>query len=92
MQSISTDKFARQTEHSVLAVSRSRNTLTLYLKDQRYTFRERPTLLSGANQTMLVLTQHLKALQNAVAILNWAKLSGNVTCVQPEALSLSLFG
>ncbi len=26
-----------------------------------------------------MLTQHLKALQNAVAILNWAELSGNVT-------------
>ncbi|MCE2412868.1 DNA integrity scanning diadenylate cyclase DisA [Candidatus Poribacteria bacterium] len=73
------DKFARESEHSVLAVSRSRNTLTLYLKDQHYIFRERPTLLSGANQTMLVLTQHLKALQNAVAILNWSELSGNVT-------------
>ena len=75
----SADKFARQTEHIILAVSRSRNTLTLYLKDQHYIFRERPTLLSGANQTMLVLTQHLKALQNAVAILNWAELSGKVT-------------
>lgn len=73
------DKFARETGYIVLAVSRSRNTLTLYLKDQHYIFRERPTLLSGANQTMLVLTQHLKALQNAVAILNWAELSGNVT-------------
>lgn len=75
----SADKFARETGHIVLAVSRSRNTLTLYLKDQRYIFRERPTLFSGANQTMLVLTQYLKALQNAVAILNWAELSGNVT-------------
>ena len=75
----SADKFARETEHIVLAVSRSRNTLTLYLKDQHYIFRDRPTLLSGANQTMLVLTQHLKALKNAVATLNWAELSGNVT-------------
>ena len=75
----SADKFARQTEHIVLAVSRSRNTLTLYLKDQHYIFREGPTLLSGANQTMLVLTQYLKALQNAVTLLNWAELSGNVT-------------
>ncbi|MYC76355.1 hypothetical protein F4X10_11380 [Candidatus Poribacteria bacterium] len=38
----SADKFARQTEHIVLAVSRSRNTLTLYLKDQRYIFQEPP--------------------------------------------------
>lgn len=36
----SAEKFARQTEHIVLAVSRSRNTLTLYLKDQRYIFQE----------------------------------------------------
>ena len=38
----SADKFARETEHIVLAVSRSRNTLTLYLKDQRYIFQEHP--------------------------------------------------
>ena len=75
----SADKFAQETDHIVLAVSQSRNTLTLYLKDQRYIFRESPTLLSGANQTMFALTQHLKALQNAVAVLAWAELSGNVT-------------
>ena len=75
----SADKFAKQTEHIVLAVSESRKTLTLYLKSQRYIFRERPILLSGANQTMLALTQHVKAMQDAVTILNWAELSGNVT-------------
>ncbi len=77
----SADKFARETEHIVLAVSQSRNTLTLYLKNQHYIFRERTTLLSGANQTMLALTQHLKALQTAVTVLNWAELSGNVSLV-----------
>ena len=77
----SADKFARETEHIVLAVSQSRNTLTLYLKNQHYIFRERTTLLSGANQTMLALTQHLRALQNAVTVLNWAELSGNVSLV-----------
>lgn len=77
----SADKFARETEHIVLAVSQSRNTLTLYLKNQHYIFRERTTLLSGANQTMLALTQHLRALQNAVTILNWAELNGNVSLV-----------
>ena len=75
----SADKFAKQTDHIVLSVSQSRNTLTLYLKNQSYTFRERPVLLSGANQTMLVLTQHVKAMQDAVNMLNWAELSGNVT-------------
>ena len=75
----SADKFAKQTEHIVLSVSQSRNTLTLHLKSQRYIFRERPVLLSGANQTMLVLTQYVKAMQDAVNTLNWAELSGNVT-------------
>jgi diadenylate cyclase len=75
----SADKFAKQTEHVVLAVSQSRNTLTLYLKNQHYIFRERPVLLSGANQTMLALTQYVKAMQNAVTMLNWAELSGKVT-------------
>lgn len=75
----SADKFAKQTEHIVLAVSQSRNTLTLYLKSQRYIFPERPILLAGANQTMLALTQYVKAMQDAVAILNWAELNGNVT-------------
>lgn len=75
----SADKFARETEHIVLAMSRSRNTLTLYLKDQRYILRDHPTLLSGANQTMFVLTQYLRSLRNAVTVLNWAELSGNVT-------------
>ena len=79
------DKFARETEHIVLAVSQSRNTLTLYLKNQCYIFRERPTLLSGANQTMFAQMQHLKALQNAVTILNWAELSGNATLVDVVA-------
>ena len=73
------DKFAKQTEHLVLAVSRSRNTLTLYTKNQHYIFRERPILISGANQTMLALTRYVKAMQNAVTVLNWAELSGNVT-------------
>ena len=79
------DTFARETEHIVLAVSRSRHTLTLYLKPQRYIFRERPTLLSGANQTMLVLTQYLKAQQNTVALLNWAELSGKATLAEVVA-------
>ena len=73
------DKFAKQTEHIVLAVSRSRNTLTLYIKNQHYIFRERPILISGANQTMLALTRYVKAMQNAVTVLNWAELSGNAT-------------
>lgn len=74
----SADKFAKETAQIMLAVSRSRNTLTLYHKDQHYIFRERSTLLSGANQTILGLTQHLKALQNIVTVLNWAELSRNV--------------
>ncbi len=73
------DKFAKQTGHIVLAVSQSRNTLSLYLRNQRYIFRERPILISGANQAMLALTQYVKAMQNAMAILNWVELRGDAT-------------
>ncbi len=73
------DKFAKQTGHMVLTVSRSRQTLTLYLRNQRYIFREPSVLISCANQTMLALSQYRKAMQNAEAILNWAELSGTVT-------------
>ncbi len=73
------EKFAKETGHIVLAVSRRRNTLTLYTENQRYQFRERPILISGANQTMLALTQYASYMQNAVATLNWAELSGTVT-------------
>ena len=67
-----------ETEHIVLAVSQRRNTLTLFLKDQHYIFQERPELLSGANQTMLALTQYVKAMQNALTMLNWAALSRKI--------------
>ena len=73
------EKFAKDTGHIVLAVSRRRNTLTLYTRDQHYLFRERPILISGANQTMLALTQYAKYMQNAVSTLNWAELSGTAT-------------
>ena len=73
------DKFAKETGHIVLAVSQSRNTLTLYTRNQRYLFQELPILISGANQAMLALTQYVKTMQNAVTVLNWAELSGTVT-------------
>lgn len=73
------EKFAKETGHIVLAVSRRRNTLTLYKRNQRYLFRERPILVSAANQAMLVLSQYVKTMQNAIATLNWAELSGTIT-------------
>ncbi len=73
------EKFSKDTGHIVLAVSRRRNTLTLYSAEQHYLFRERPILISGANQTMLALTQYAKYMQNAIASLNWAELSGTTT-------------
>lgn len=73
------EKFAKETGHIVLAVSRRRNTLTLYTGNQRYIFRERPVLISGANQAMLVLRQYVKTMQHIVATLNWAELNGTVT-------------
>lgn len=73
------EKFAKETGHVVLAVSRRRNTLTLYTKHQHYLFRERPILISGANQAMLAINQYVKTMQNTLATLNWAELSGTVT-------------
>ena len=73
------EKFAKETGHIVLAVSRRRNTLTLYTNSQRYLLRDRPVLVSGANQAMLALTQYVKTMQHVVATLNWAELNGTVT-------------
>lgn len=73
------EKFSKETEHLVLAVSRRRNTLTLYSSNQRYQFRERSILVSGANQAILALSQYIKTMQNSIASLNWAELSGTVT-------------
>lgn len=73
------EKFSKETEHLVLAVSRRRNTLTLYSSNQRYQFRERQILVSGANQAILALSQYVKTMQNSIAALNWAELSGTVT-------------
>ena len=48
-------KFAKQTDHIVLSVSQSRNTLTLYLKNQRYTLsRTSGSYCLVRNQTMLL--------------------------------------
>lgn len=72
------EKFAKETGNIVIAVSRRRNTLTLYTKNQHYLFRDRPILISGANQTMLSLTQYAKTMQQVLATLNWAEISGTV--------------
>ena len=76
MQGISTEN---QKTRELLATLKLLYTLTLFLKNQHYIFREPPVLLSGANQTMLALTQSVKAMKDAVTMLNWAELSGNVT-------------
>lgn len=73
------EKFSKDTGQIVLAVSRRRNTLTLYSDSQRYQFRERTILLSGANQAFLSLSLYIKAMQNSVSSLNWAELNDNVT-------------
>ncbi len=72
------EKFAKETGEIVIAVSRRRNTLTLYTRYQHYLFRDRPILISGANQAMLSLTQYAKTMQNVLATLNWVELSGTV--------------
>lgn len=75
----SAEKFSKDTGQIVLAVSRRRNTLTLYSETQRYQFRDRTILLSGANQAFLSLSLYIKAMQNSVSSLNWAELNDSVT-------------
>jgi diadenylate cyclase len=72
------EKFSKQTEKIVLAVSRRRNSLTLYLRNRRYLFRDLPILISGANQTMLALNRYLEVLSSAMDRLQHAELSGAV--------------
>ena len=74
----SAEKFAKETGEIGIAVSRRRNTLTLYTRNQHYLFRDRPILISGANQAMLSLTQYAKTMQHVLATLNWVELSGTV--------------
>lgn len=73
------EKFSKDTGQIVLAVSRRRNTLTLYSRSHRYQFRDRTILLSGANQAFLSLSLYIKAMQNSVSSLNWAELNDSVT-------------
>lgn len=73
------EKFSKDTGQIVLAVSRRRNTLTLYSQTQRYQFRDRTILLSGANQAFLSLSLYIKAMQNSASSLNWAELNDSVT-------------
>ncbi len=79
------EKFAKETGKIVIAVSRRRNTLTLYTPYQQYLFRDRPILISGANQAMLSLTQYAKTMQHVLATLNWVELSGTVR--MPDVLT-----
>ncbi len=75
----SAEKFSKDTGQIVLAVSRRRHTLTLYSETERYQFRDRTILLSGANQAFLSLSLYIKAMQTSVSSLNWAELNDSVT-------------
>lgn len=73
------EKFSKQTGKIVLAISQRRRGLTLYLKNQRYLFRDLPVLISGANQTMLALNRYLETLTRAMDGLQDAELTSTVT-------------
>ncbi|MCG9127134.1 DNA integrity scanning diadenylate cyclase DisA [Candidatus Poribacteria bacterium] len=73
------EKFSKDTGQIVLAVSRRRNTLTMYSGSHRYQFRDRTILLSGANQAFLSLSLYIKAMQSSLSSLNWAELNDSVT-------------
>lgn len=73
------ERFARQTGKIVLAVSQRRGTLTMFWGNRKYVVRELSTLISGANQTLLVLDRYMSVLTIALAALNRAEISGTVT-------------
>ncbi|MBM3235849.1 DNA integrity scanning protein DisA [Candidatus Poribacteria bacterium] len=72
------ERFAKQTGKIVLAISQRRNTLTMFWGSRKYVIRELTTLISGANQTLLLLDRYMAALKISLAVLNRAEISNTV--------------
>jgi diadenylate cyclase len=72
------ERLAKQTGKTVLAVSKRRNTLTMFWGSQKYVVRPINALISGANQTLLLLDRYMEGLNISLAALNRAEISGTV--------------
>lgn len=72
------ERLARQTGKTVLAVSKRRNTLTMFWDSHKHVIRELTTLISGANQTLLSLDRYMASLTISLAALNRTEISGTV--------------
>jgi diadenylate cyclase len=73
------ERFAKQTGKTVFAISKRRNTLTMFWGNRKHLMRELTNLISGANQTLLLLDRYMAVLRVSLAVLNRAEMSGTVT-------------
>jgi len=75
------ERLSRQTGKMVLAISKRRGTLTVFLGNRKYVLRELAALIAGANQTLLALDRYIAALNSALNALNFAEFDETVTIV-----------
>jgi len=75
------ERLSRQTGKMVLAVSKRRGTLTMFLGNRKYVLRELAALIASTNQTLLALDRYIAALNAALNALNYAEFDETVTIV-----------
>ena len=75
------ERLSRQTGKMVLAVSKRRSTLTMFLGNRKYVLRDLAALIAGTNQTLLALDRYIAALKAALRALNYAEFDETVTIV-----------
>ncbi|HHY38511.1 MAG TPA: DNA integrity scanning protein DisA [Clostridia bacterium] len=73
------ERFARQTEQMVIAISQRRNTITLYKGSRKYMVRDIAYVLAKANHAIQTLEKYKSAFDDALAYLTMLELGGVVT-------------
>ena len=76
------ERLAKQTGAMVLAISKRRSTLTIFLGNRKYVLRDLTHLITGANQTLLALERYVTGLNMALNILDRTEFSGMVTLME----------
>lgn len=72
------ERFARQTDQMVIAISQRRNTITVYKGSKRYIVRDIAYVLAKANQAIQTLEKYRASLDNALFYLTGLELEGVV--------------
>lgn len=73
------ERFARQTEQMVIAISQRRNTITVYKGSRKYMVRDIAYVLAKANYAIQTLEKYRSSLDSALAYLTGLELGGVVT-------------